>query len=112
MAVPTTFPAGSTTGVSVLDRTHVQPMESIGTPGDAPATDVADENSAFALVKGILVGLGIPAGSGAGVVNPNPHIYPDPLVTLGREDDPVATDPAGVNSAISLLKGCCAAMGL
>ena len=112
MAVPTTFPAGSRTGVSVLVRTLVQPWESIGTPADAVATDVADDNSALSLAKGIAVALFVPAGAGEGIVNPNPHINPDLLTTLGREGDPVAVDPDGVNSAISLLKGCCAILGL
>lgn len=104
------YPSAITTGVNSAGRTLVDPPESIGSPGDAAATDVTVENSAFALLKGICRELGIPTGSGDGDVNTSPKLYRDPLATLGEMSDAAATDVEHA-SAISLLKGI-AAVGL
>lgn len=111
MAVLISYPAGSRTGVGGTDRTLVQPYESIGEPDDAAATSLLDENSAFSLVKGILAVIGLPAGSGEGVVNITPHVNANLLDTLGDEHDAPAIDAAAANSAISLLKGILAMAG-
>jgi hypothetical protein len=106
------FETGYTTGKNAPARPLVQPDESIGVPHEAPATDVADENSAFALLKGMAAALGVPEGSGFADVNDASRVNPDPLATLGSIDDAAATDAAEPNSAISLLKGICAELGL
>lgn len=105
------YPSAVTTGVNSIPDTVVDPPESIGTPGDAVATSVNSTNSAFAMLKGICSGLGVPAGSGGAVVNTYPKIFGDPLVTLGEMDDPPATD-TGRWSAISLMKGILVGLGI
>jgi hypothetical protein len=93
-------------------RTFVNFDETVGTPGDAPATDVGAENSAFSLVKGILAALGLPAGTGDSATNTARDVKFDPLATLGSMSDAAATDPDEPNSAIALLKGICVELGL
>lgn len=106
------FPSGvASNGVNAVDRTWVDPPESIGQPIDSPATSVSAENSAFALLKGIASELGVPAGTGAGDINNNSKVYGDPLETLGEMSDPPATG-TGRNSAISLMKGILTNAGL
>lgn len=104
------YPSAISNGVNSDDRTYVDPVETIGTPLDAAATDVNVENSAFALLKGIAAGFGVPAGTGDAVVNTSRKVLNDPLVTLGSRGDGPATD-TGRNSAISLLKGTLDAAG-
>ena len=103
-------PSRITNDINSVERTYVDEQESIGSPADAPATDVSAENSFFSLLKGIATNLGLAPGSG-GDVNDNGKIYADPLVTLGQMSDPRATD-TGSWSAISLLKGIAHNMGL
>jgi hypothetical protein len=105
------YPSAISTGVNAADRTLVDPGETIGLPSDRPATDVDEENSAFALLKGIARGLGVPAGSGDAVVNNNRKVFGDPLATLGEMSDAAATD-TDRGSAISLLKGIVAVTGV
>lgn len=104
MSVPQTYPGGFATGVSGTDRPLVDPPESIGTPFDDAATAQNTTNSAFALMKGALAGLGFPASS-ADETNPNNKFVSDPLAALGDGDDPPATNTTDDWSAISLLKG-------
>lgn len=111
MATWTAYPSGWSNGVNSIPDTYIEPPESIGTPADATATDVTAENSAFSLVKGMLSGLGISAGSGTGDTNDNAKVYADPLAMLGEMDDAAATD-TGSHSAISYLKGILAQAGL
>lgn len=106
------FPSGSSTGINAAARALVDPFESIGTPADPPATDVDDDNSAFSLMKGILAGLGLPAGAGSGTVHIRPSVYTDPLAALGDPGDAAATVPSARNTAISLLKGIFAELSL
>ena len=108
------FPSGiPPNGVNAVERTWVDPPESIGEPGDAPATSVLVENSAFALAKGMLAGLGVAAGSGGGDINDNAKVFADPIVTLGTRGDAPATGAASESaSAISLLKGILAEAGI
>lgn len=105
------YPSGWSTGVNSVPDTFIDAPESIGTPGDATATSVVIENSAFSLAKGIMAALGVAAGSGAGDTNNNAKIYADPMVTLGRRDDAPATS-TGSWSAISMLKGILAQAGI
>jgi hypothetical protein len=107
-----TFESGFSTRVNRYDRPFVEPPESLGSPHDAPATDIDASNSAFALLKGIAAALGVPAGSGDGAVNPTPDIRIDPVRTLGDRTDAAATVPGDRNSAIALLKGMCVELGL
>jgi hypothetical protein len=107
------FPSGYSTGIDSIGRTYVDETESIGTPADPPATDVAEPNSAFSLLKGICAELDVPAGSGVGVVNTSSRVFADPVATLGEMDDPAATGSAAQRfSAISLLKGILAQAGI
>lgn len=110
--IPETFPGGSATGVYSDDRPVVDLWETIGEPDDPAATDVDDENSAFSLLKGILVALGTPAGSGTGVVNTSRKIQSTPEQMLGIETDAETVTAASRNTAISLLKGIAARLGL
>lgn len=113
MVLPQNIASSWSTGINSTDRTYVDPSESIGDPADAEATDVADENSAFALVKGICAGMGIPAGSGDALVNDDPHVYVDPLETLGdMTDGPTVGSGSEPWSAISLMKGILVTTGL
>lgn len=98
------IPSNWSTGINSTDRTFVDPIESIGTTGDAAADSVSDENSAISLLKGIAVGMNVPAGSGDAAVNDSAKVYADPLETLGGMDDPAAAD-TNEQSAISLMKG-------
>lgn len=99
------FPSGiRASGINAVDRTWVDPPESIGRPSDEPATTVSVENSAFALLKGMAHELDIPVGTGDADTNNNGKVYGDPLATLGAMSDPPATG-TDRNSAISLLKG-------
>lgn len=103
--------SGVSNNVDTESRKWVDYVESIGKPSDAKATAQGSTNSAFSLLKGIAGGIGIAAGSGAGDINNNANVYADLEVTLGLETDAAATD-AGRQSAISLLKGICAGLGL
>ncbi|MCL4712169.1 MAG: hypothetical protein KJZ73_13080 [Pseudorhodoplanes sp.] len=105
------YPSAMTNGVNDYDRTVVDPVESIGTPGDARATSNNSTNSAFALLKGMCTGLGLPDDSGA-VVNTSQKVFGSPLTTLGDMDDAPATSPDGRWSAISLMKGLLSTGGL
>jgi len=106
------FPSGiPSNGVNSVERTLVDPPESIGTPHDATATSISDENSVFSLLKGMVANLSVAVGTGSGDTNNNSKIYGDPLETLGARSDAPATD-TGRWSAISLLKGICAQAGL
>lgn len=105
------FPSAFSNGINALDRTWVDGPESLGGPGDAAATSVSAENSAFSLLKGIAAGMGVPVGSGDADVNDNAKIYADPLAMLGEMDDAPATD-IGSNTAIALMKGILANSGL
>ena len=98
------YPSSTNNGVRGPTRSLVDPVESIGTPFDSPATSQHDQNSAFSLLKGICSHLGVPVGSGQGEVNTSANIYADPLATLGDMNDAPATD-TGAHSAISLMKG-------
>lgn len=98
------FPSGSTIGAVGADRPYVDPEESIGTPLDAPATDLSAENSAFSLLKGMASMLSVPDGIGVGQVNDSTKVYPDLLATLGDPSDPPANYDEDA-SAISLMKG-------
>src|SRR4051812_41323225 len=105
--------SGVSDNVATERRKLVDPIESIGIPTDGPATDIEDENSAFSLLKGMLSGLAIPAGSGAGDVNNNSNIYPDPFAALGEMSDAALTGSANQRaSAIALLKGTLAGLGI
>lgn len=107
------FPAGSTNSVNVYTRTVVDPVESVGEPSDDAATSQNSTNTAIALGKGMLAGLGVSAGSGAATVNTSSRLMGDPVRSLGAMDDPPATgDGSDDWSAISLLKGICATAGL
>lgn len=103
--------SGYVTAVYDESRTFVEPLETIGNPSDAAATDVAVENSMFALGKGICAALGIATGSGDAVVNTTPDVYVDLGITLGDRSDAPATD-TGTHSAIAFLKGILAKSGI
>jgi hypothetical protein len=105
------YPSAWSTGVNNADRTWVDAPESVGRPTDAAASDVTANNSAFALGKGILFALDVPAGSGNADTNDNAKVYADPLVTLGETSDVAAID-TGSHSAISFLKGILAQAGI
>lgn len=103
--------SGWSTGKGAPDRTYVDDAETIGSPRDARASAVNSSNSAFAYLKGICSVLGVADGSGAGVTNTATKVYHDPEVTLGLPTDARATD-TNRQSAISLLKGMAAAVGV
>lgn len=105
------FPSGiPSNGINSVGRTLVDEPESIGRPGEAPATDVTVENSAFALLAGICVGLGLTTGAVADTNN-SERLFNDPLVTLGTPEDDAAAD-TGAHSAIAFMKGILVSAGL
>lgn len=107
------FPSAFTNGYRGPADTFIDPVESLGTPADAAATEQNSTNSAFALAKGILAKLGVPAGSGTATTNLTPLNFVDAHVALGSMSDPPATgNGSGAWSAISLLKGTLAKAGL
>lgn len=106
------FPSSTSTGINRYTRTEVDPVESVGAPTDAAATDVSAENSAISLAKAMLRELGVSAGAGDAVVNTSRRIEADPYLSLGDVTDPPATNTTAAWSAISLLKGICAQAGL
>jgi ribose 5-phosphate isomerase RpiB len=106
------YPSAFSTGVNRAGRTLVDPPESIGSPSDTPATDLADENSVFSLLKAALSDLGVPAGTGTGVVNAAPKVFGDLLATLGDISDAPAASIADSASAIALTKRVLEAAGL
>lgn len=80
-------------------------FSAIGRANDAEASAIAGQRSAVSLLKGILSGLGIADGSGAGVTNGNPNLLDDGLAAMGTQEDGPAGDPDDVASAISIAKG-------
>ena len=112
MASSSSFLSGWSSGIGGTDRTLVEPPESIGKPTDTKATAVNTTNSAFAMLKGMADALDVPVGSGSGDVKNHAHLNADPLITLGKKSDPIATNNTGTWSAISLLKGIAAQLGV
>jgi hypothetical protein len=108
----TAYPSGFTSGINSLPNTFIDPVETIGSTADARATNINAENSAISLMKGILDGVGLPAGSGAGMTNTSAGVFPDLEVTLGLMSDAATTDPSEPTSAISMLKGILNVMGI
>lgn len=106
------YPSGFSSNVDALERTHVDPWESIGQPSDAKATAVNSTNSMFAYLKGIAAELGVPDGSGAGVVNTRAKGYSSDLdLTIGDKSDAPATS-TGAFSGLAFLKGIARAVGV
>jgi hypothetical protein len=95
MSVPQAFPGNWSTGNNEADRPVVDLPESIGSPEDAPATDVKAGNSASALMKRILVALGVPAGTGDAIVNTAPPWLRRPRPNSGRHGRRAGHGPRG-----------------
>jgi hypothetical protein len=112
MAQTHELPSAWATGVGSLNRTVVEWTETIGKTSDPAATVQNSTNSAISLMKGMLTTLGLAAGSGNGAVNSNANVFPNLIVSLGERDDAAATVAANRNTAISLLKGIAAGVGL
>lgn len=111
MAVPRVFAGAWSTGVRSTSRTLVEPGESVGKPTDAPATVQNSTNTAFSLVKGMLAGLGVAAGSPSAFVGLPSYVDQNAERALGDPSDAPAASADGA-SAISLLKGILQIAGL
>jgi len=105
------YPSAATTGINSLPDTYIDGFESVGSPLDAAATSNNSTNSMFALLKGCCAGLGVPAGSGAGITNTSRKVFHDPERALGEKSDAPSTG-TGTYSAIALLKGILSSAGL
>jgi hypothetical protein len=105
------YPSRVTTEVNSLPNTVIDGVESVGSPRDAAATENNSTNSMFALLKGACAGLGVPAGSGAGMTNTSPKVFQEPVMALGEMSDAPATD-TGAHSAIALMKGILSSAGI
>lgn len=103
--------SGYSTAENTSHDTFIDTFGAIGDRADARATDVDDRNSIPSLLKGIAGGLGLAAGTGAGVTDLSPNFISDDLGAMGSPGDAAVTSMTGSVSAISIAKGILTAAG-
>jgi hypothetical protein len=99
------YPSAITTAENEPDFPWLDLEQALGTSLDPPAVTAAGSHSAFSLLRGILVALGVPPGDGTEQATDSDSVdaYFNAELSLGDRSDPAATDIDNA-SAISLLK--------